>query len=80
MEEKVDVLVSLSDEHVPAIDEVAGKLRDAGMEVQRSLPEIGTITGRVDPSKLKSLGDVEGVAALEEARSFEIAPPDSDVQ
>jgi hypothetical protein len=80
MEDKVDVLVSLSDDHLPEIDEVASKLEDAGLEVGRALPEIGTITGRVAASKFSGLGKVEGVAALERAGGFQIAPPDSDVQ
>jgi hypothetical protein len=80
MEEKVDVLVSLSDEHAPAIGEMTSKLEEAGLEVQQAMPEIGTISGRADPSRLSALRQVEGVASLEQAGSFQVAPPDSEVQ
>jgi hypothetical protein len=80
MEDKVDVLVSLSDAELPSIEDVTGKLRAAGLEIDRAMPEIGTISGRVEASKLSDLGQVEGVAGLERAGTFQVAPPDSKIQ
>jgi hypothetical protein len=78
MAEKVDLLVSLSDEH--EADAVTSDLRDAGLEIERAMPEIGTITGKAAPEKIAGIGAVKGVAAVEQAGTFEIAPPESDVQ
>ena len=78
MADKVDVLVSLNDEHEP--EALTSDLRDAGLEIDQAMPEIGTITGKAAPEKLADIGAVKGVAAVEQAGAFQIAPPDADVQ
>jgi len=62
------------------IDATVESLRAAGMTVTDVHPEIGIVSGSVAPANRDSLKAVEGVAAVEADQSFEIAPPDSDVQ
>jgi len=74
------VTVTVDDAHVGAIDEVAGRLRDAGMEVASVLAAVGIITGSVPVARMPAIEAVEGVAAVQEQTSFKLAPPDADVQ
>jgi hypothetical protein len=62
------------------IDATVESLRKAGMTVTDVHREIGLVSGTVAPADRDSLGGVPGVAAVEGDRSYEIAPPDSDVQ
>jgi copper chaperone CopZ len=62
------------------IDATVESLREAGMNVTDVHREIGVVSGTVGPADRGSLGGVPGVAAVESDTSYEIAPPDSDVQ
>ena len=62
------------------IDATVESLREAGMTVTDVHREIGIVSGTVDPADRDSLGGVAGVSAVEADQTFEIAPPDSDVQ
>ena len=62
-----------------ALDIVA-RCRKAGMTIEHEMKSIGTITGSIDESALEKLSRVKGVSQVEPERSFQIAPPDSDVQ
>ncbi len=77
---KVNLSVSVDDEHLDRFSEVVAWVEDAGMDVEQKLEEIGVLTGSIDSEKLESLSRVEGVSFVEESRQFRIAPPDSDVQ
>jgi len=75
-----DVTVTVADSHAGDIDEVAERLRRAGMRVDGALGALGVITGSVDVARLAALGELPGVAAVEQQTGFQIAPPDADVQ
>jgi len=75
-----DVTVTVADSGVGALEDVAQRLRLAGLEVDHVLAALGIITGSVDESRLAALEAVEGVASVQEQTSFQIAPPDADVQ
>jgi UDP-N-acetylmuramate-alanine ligase len=77
---KVNLLVSVDDEHLDRFSEVVKGLEDAGMDVEQELEETGVITGSIDSEKVEQLRKVEGVSHVEESRQFQIAPPDSDIQ
>ena len=62
------------------IDATVESLRKAGMTVTEVHREIGVVSGSVASADRDSLEAVPGVANVEAAQSFEIAPPDSDVQ
>ncbi|MFL6214869.1 MAG: ketohydroxyglutarate aldolase [Blastocatellia bacterium] len=55
-------------------------LKQAGMTVENELKSTGIVTGSVDETKIKHLRAINGVATLEPEQSYQIAPPDSDVQ
>jgi hypothetical protein len=79
-EPQVALTVSVDDEHLDRLENVADRLREAGMQVDRALPAIGTITGAVAASKLAALRAIEGVADVEESREYQLPPPDSPIQ
>jgi hypothetical protein len=74
-QQNVTVTVEGSD-----IDATVESLREAGMTVTDVHREIGIVSGSVDPAKRNSLDGVAGVSAVDADQTFEIAPPDSDVQ
>ncbi|HEY9422542.1 MAG TPA: ketohydroxyglutarate aldolase [Thermoanaerobaculia bacterium] len=77
---KVQVLVSVDDQHLPHIQEVVKHCKAAGLSVEQTLDKVGTITGSISPRKLSALSKVSGIASVERSQDYEIAPPDSDVQ
>jgi hypothetical protein len=74
------VTVSLADDAVARIDEVVAALEHGGLRVEPVLRAIGVITGSVDTGRVKALGDVAGVVAVEPERTVRLPPPASDVQ
>ena len=74
------ITVTVTEGQQPNIDELADRLRAAGMQVDQVLPAVGVITGSVTGSQRTLIEQEAGVAAVEDETSFQIAPPDSDVQ
>ena len=74
------VTVTVDEDHLARIDELADQLRVAGMQVEQVLPSVGAITGSVSTSQRQSVESMPGVAAVEDETSFKIAPPDADIQ
>ncbi len=74
MDENITVAVSGD------ADAVAEKLRAAGMHVDRVLGAAGIITGSVAAGMRTRLADVPGVASVEAEHTFQIAPPDAEIQ
>jgi len=72
------VTVTLSDG--PDAAAVAERLRAAGMTVDQVLGAVGIITGSVAAGRRASLEQLPGVAAVEAEHSFQIAPPDAEIQ
>ncbi len=74
MDENITVAVSGD------ADAVAEKLRAAGMNVDQVLSAAGIITGSVAAGMRTGLADVPGVASVEAEHTFQIAPPDAEIQ
>lgn len=74
------ITVTVTEGQQPNIGELADRLRAAGMQVDQVLPAVGVITGSVTSSQRTSIEQEAGVAAVEDETSFQIAPPDSDIQ
>lgn len=72
--------MTVTDDQQENIDELAARLRAAGMEVDQVLPTLGVITGSVTSSQRTSIERTAGVAAVEDETPFQIAPPDSSIQ
>lgn len=77
---KVTLSVSVDDQHLDRFPEVVKRCKAAGLKVEEQMDAIGVITGSIDASKVDALQQVEGVAHVEQSRSFQIPPPDSPVQ
>ena len=78
--DKVQVLVSVDDEHLPKMRQVVERCKAAGLDVEQALDQIGAITGSVDPGKIGALSKVAGVVSVERSGGYDIGPPDSDLQ
>lgn len=74
------VIVTLDDEHVAKIQQVATQCKAAGMVVGESLEVLGQITGRIDPKQEPALRKVPGVISVDESQDYQLPPGDSDVQ
>lgn len=77
---QVSVTVSVDDEHLPTITEVAAALRACGMDVKQVLEDVGAITGTVPQDVRESLNAVVGVAHVADERHVQLPPPDASVQ
>lgn len=63
--QRESVIVTVNDEGIDRIDEVARHLQEAGLKVDRVLPITGVITGSCPPSAQGPLSAVRGVSAVE---------------
>ncbi|MBW3614164.1 MAG: ketohydroxyglutarate aldolase [Actinobacteria bacterium] len=74
------ITVTVAEDHLDMVENLAAQLRAAGMSVHQVLSTVGIITGSVDSTARDSIGAVDGVAAVEEETSFQLPPPDAEVQ
>lgn len=79
-EQPAEVTVSVDEDHVGNLDEIAERLEALGLSVEELLGEIGVITGRIEESRAGDLEAVEGVAHVERSRGYQLPPPESDIQ
>lgn len=79
-EEVVPVIVSVAEDHLDRIADLAERLSGSGLRVQQILKTLGTITGRIPRSKVAEIGRLEGVASVEPEHTIQLPPPDSPVQ
>ncbi|MCU1663319.1 MAG: hypothetical protein QOI36_5241 [Pseudonocardiales bacterium] len=70
----IPVTVTVDDNHLAVIDELAERLRTAGMDVEQVLGPIGVITGSAPPG-WEALVDLDGVAGVEPQRTMRLPPP-----
>lgn len=78
MHEKITVTVD--EAHVDRLDSVAEELKTAGMDVDQVLGSVGIITGSVAAEHRAALSGLSGVTAVESDQTFQIPPPDAEVQ
>lgn len=74
------VSVTVDDEHVDRIDEVAAALRAAGLDVTDVLGATGVITGTVADDRRDALADLNGVESVAADVDYRLPPPDAPVQ
>jgi hypothetical protein len=77
---KVNLTVSVKDEHLPKFADLVEKIKKTGFEVDQQLESVGVLTGKIDADKVHEIRKVNGVGSVEESRNYQIAPPDSDIQ
>ena len=76
----IEIVVSVDDENLGRLDEIASALERMGVKVQNRMSSLGTISAVADAAAVDRIRAVAGVEAVEVARTFEIPPPDSEVQ
>lgn len=74
------IIVTVADDALKNIDELAAKLTAKGMKVDRVLPVTGVISGSCASAKMGELENVHGVTSVEEEAAAEIPPPGSLLQ
>ncbi len=74
------VSISVADAFLDRFADVVKRIEQAGLKVDQQLDTIGVITGSIDSDDIGKLDQVEGVAAVERSRGFQLPPPDSSIQ
>ena len=75
----VNINVTVHQEYLSAIADVADALRARGMQVEQVL-EMGFITGSAPDDSLGDLKKVSGVQSVDEELGYQLPPPDDDIQ
>lgn len=76
----IDITVTVDQEHLAVIFDVAGVLRAKGMHVEQVLGTVGIITGTLPEGRRPDLESAEGVESVDEQRHIQLAPPESGIQ
>ena len=61
------------------VDDVLAELRDAGLEVDQALGDLGIVTGRAAPDAVERMRGLPGVI-VEPGSGVQLPPPDAPVQ
>lgn len=70
-EHKMNILVTVTEQHRDRLDAIADLLKSAGMTVAEKFPLGGVIAGEVATRNMRRLHTVdEGIAAVEEEPTF----------
>lgn len=77
---KIKVSISIDDAHLEQIREISQKLQSAGMLIEQISPIIGIISGSVESDQINAFYQVEGVQHIEPEESYQLSPPDSEIQ
>ncbi|MBD0322661.1 MAG: hypothetical protein ICV72_04635 [Aldersonia sp.] len=80
MADPIDVTITVDDADRGDLDRIAESARTAGLAVTAVLRRVGIISGTVHRSRIETLRTSPGVASVESATGFEVAPPDSPLQ
>jgi predicted deacylase len=74
------IIVTVTDEALQAIDNVAESLQAQGMHIGRVLQSSGVISGSAPAAKMTALRKVKGVHSVEPELEATLPPPDSKLQ
>jgi hypothetical protein len=77
---EIDVIVSVDESRLHEFPKIVKAMRGAGLKVGEEMAAVGVVAGSVESGALPKLRQVDGVAQVERSRSYNVAPPDSDVQ
>ena len=77
---KVNLSVSVKDEHLPRFSELVSQLKKTGFDVEQELASAGVVTGSIESHKVPELKKLAGVGHVEESRKIQIPPPDAEIQ
>jgi hypothetical protein len=74
------VQISVADDYLTRFADVVGRVQKLGFEMEQELPDIGVMVGQMPAERVGELESVEGVGYFERPRSFQVPPPESDIQ
>jgi len=74
------VTVTVDDTHLRSIGTVARSLEQTGMRVDKVMAAVGVITGSVDSGTESTLTGVPGVASVDRDNTYQLPPPDAEIQ
>ena len=77
---KIQICVSVDEAHLAHIQQIAEQLQSSGMIVEQTLSSIGVINGSIQAEQFNSLTHIEGVKNVEPQQSYQLNPPNSDIQ
>ncbi|HSH80300.1 MAG TPA: hypothetical protein VLA19_17375 [Herpetosiphonaceae bacterium] len=77
---KLQVNFLVADDYLQQFSRVLQHSQAAGFEVANAFEETGIATGSIDESRLGDLEQVEGIAAVEIQRTFQLPTPSDDLQ
>jgi hypothetical protein len=76
----IKISVSIHDENLSEIERISQNLQSHGVTIEQTLLSIGMITGSIEPHLVDNLYQIQGVKQVERQESYQLDPPDSDVQ
>lgn len=76
----VKVSISIDDAHLDQMREISQNLQAVGLQVEQTLQTLGIISGSIDSTQVDRLSQVEGVQHVEPDRSYQLPPPNADIQ
>ncbi|GAA1354857.1 hypothetical protein GCM10009596_01250 [Arthrobacter rhombi] len=74
------ITVTVAEEYADRTADVAARLRDAGMTVERVLGAVSMVTGTVESDRRPALEAIGGVASVETERLYQLPDPGSGLQ
>ena len=74
------IIVTVTDEMLGNIDQVAERLAAKGMKIDQVMPITGVISGSCAATKMPALEKIAGVMSVEEEASAYLPPSDSTIQ
>ena len=77
---EIDVIVSVEEDRLNDFSKIVKAMRGAGLKVEEEMAAVGVVAGSVESRALPKLWQVDGVAQVEQSRSYDLAPPHNDVQ
>ena len=77
---KVQICVSVDEAHLAQIQQIAEQLQSSGMIVEQTLSSVGVINGSIQAEQCNNLTHIEGVKNVEPQQSYQLNPPNSDIQ
>lgn len=78
--DEVNVSLSVDDACLDRFSAVVEDATAAGLRVDAALGGIGLVTGTIAEANVPELRRVKGIASVEGAREYQLAPPHSRVQ
>ncbi len=77
---QVKISVSVDNAYLSQIQQISQQLQSSGMNVEQTLSSIGVINGSIQPDRLNSLSQIDGVQNVEAQQGYQLNPPSSDLQ